>query len=508
MELLQGFGHTKPLSNEIDNVKKGKKKMAVLENYEPKKVFQYFEEISQIPHGTFNTKQISDYLVDFAKAHNFAYHQDEANNVIIYKPGTAGYENSEPVIIQGHIDMVCEKRPGSNHDFKKDPLQLFVEDGYVKAKDTTLGADDGIAVAMTMALLDSTDVPHPPIEAFFTVDEEVGMGGANAADLSLLKGHKLINIDSEEEGYLTTGCAGGVRISTIMDLHRENKTGSVVMIRIHGLTGGHSGAEIHEQRGNAHKMMGRLLNKLMSEVAFSLIEVGGGSADNVIAMEDTARILVKKEDVAKVVSFAQEMKTIFDDEFMGDEPGLQLDCVDEGEKEVAVMNADETAKAVRYLATVMNGVQSFSRKLEGLVQTSLNMGRIACSEKELIFYHMIRSSVNTEKDGLRESVEALAAMIGAHNVIDSAYPAWEYRPESELRKVMEDEYEKMYKEKPVVLAIHAGLECGLFLGKRPDLDCVSIGPNMCDVHSFNERLEIASTKRTYEYLKNVLAALK
>ncbi|MBE5901378.1 MAG: aminoacyl-histidine dipeptidase [Lachnospiraceae bacterium] len=482
--------------------------MAVLENYEPKKVFQYFEELSAIPHGTFNTKEISDYLVDFAKAHNLTYHQDEANNVIIYKAGTAGYENSEPVIIQGHIDMVCEKRPGSNHDFKKDPLELFVEDGYVKAKDTTLGADDGIAVAMTMALLDSTDVPHPPIEAFFTVDEEVGMGGAHAADLSLLKGHKLINIDSEEEGYLTTGCAGGVRISSILDLHREEKSGNVVMVKIHGLTGGHSGAEIHEQRGNAHKMMGRFLNALMAKVEFQLMEVGGGSADNVIAMEDTARMLVKKEDVATVSAFAKEMKNIFDDEFMGDEPGLQVDFADEGQQSVAVMTKEETEKAVRYLTTVMNGVQSYSRKLEGLVQTSLNMGRIACNEKEVIFYHMIRSSVNTEKDEIRERVEALAALVGARTEIDSEYPAWEYRPESELRKVMEEEYEKMYKEKPIVLAIHAGLECGLFLGKRPDFDCVSIGPNMFDVHSFNERLEIESTERTYEYLKKVLAALK
>lgn len=482
--------------------------MAVLENYEPKKVFQYFEELSGIPHGTFNTKEISDYLVAFAKEHSLEYHQDEANNVIIYKPGTAGYENSEPVIIQGHIDMVCEKRPGSNHDFKKDPLQLFVEDGYVKAKDTTLGADDGIAVAMTMALLDSTDVAHPPIEAFFTVDEEVGMGGANAADLSLLKGHKLINIDSEEEGYLTTGCAGGVRISSILELHREEKTGTVAMIKIHGLTGGHSGAEIHEQRGNAHKMMGRLLNGLLGMVDFRLVEVGGGSADNVIAMEDTARILLKKEDVAKVSDFVKEMKTIFDDEFMGDEPNLQVDFADEGEKKASVMTKEETEKVVRYLVAVMNGVQSFSRKLEGLVQTSLNMGRVACSEKEVTFYHMIRSSVNTEKDEIRARVEALAALVGARTEIDSEYPAWEYRPESELRKVMEEEYEKMYKEKPVVLAIHAGLECGLFLGKRPDFDCVSIGPNMFDVHSFNERLEIKSTERTYEYLKNVLAALK
>ena len=488
-------------------VKRGKN-MAVLSNYEPKKVFQYFEEICQIPHGTFNTKQISDYCVNFAKKRNLEYHQDEVNNVIIWKPGTAGYENSEPVIIQGHIDMVCEKRPGSNHDFEKDPLQLFVEDGYVKAKDTTLGADNGIAVAMALALLDSNDIPHPPIEAFFTVDEEVGMGGAHAADLSLLKGHKLINIDSEEEGYLTTGCAGGVRISSVLPLHRENKNGTVVMLKIHGLQGGHSGAEIHKQRGNAHKMMGRLLHAVLNEVEFQLIEIGGGSADNVIAMEDTARILVKAEDVAKVEKIAASMKEIFDGEFLGDEDSLKVDFESEGEKAVDVMTKEETEKVVKYLMIVINGVQGFSRKLEGLVQTSLNMGRVECEADKVIFYHMIRSSVNSEKEETRARVECLAQMIGASSECDSDYPAWEYRPESELRKVMEDTYKEMYKEDPIVLAIHAGLECGLFLGKRDDLDCVSIGPNLWDVHSFNERLEIASTERTWNYLKGVLAALK
>ncbi len=482
--------------------------MAVLSNYEPKKVFQYFEEICQIPHGTFNTKEISDYCVAFAKERNLEVIQDEANNIIIKKPGTAGYENSEPVILQGHVDMVCEKRPESNHDFKKDPLQLFVEDGYVKAKDTTLGADNGIAVAMIMAILDSDDIPHPPIEALFTVDEEIGMGGAYAVDLSVLKGHKLINIDSEEEGYLTTGCAGGVRIRTELKLQREEKTGTVVAIRIHGLQGGHSGSEIDKQRGNAHKMMGRLLNEVLEQVEFQLVEIGGGSADNVIAMEDTARILVNSNDAAKVEKIVAGMKEAFDNEFLGDEDGLKVDFTNEGEKTVKVMTKEETTKAVYYLTVVINGVQGFSRKLEGLVQTSLNMGRVETEEEVVRFFHMIRSSVNSEKESTRKAVETLAKLIGAESECDSDYPAWEFRPESELRKVMEEQYKAMYKEDPVVMAIHAGLECGLFLGKREDFDCVSLGPNLWDVHSFNERLEIASTERTFEYIKNVLAALK
>lgn len=482
--------------------------MGVLSSLEPKGVFQFFEEICQIPHGTFNTKEISDYCVAFAKKRGLSVYQDEVNNVIIRKPGTAGYENSEPVIIQGHMDMVCEKKPDSDHDFMKDPLELYVEDGFIKAKDTTLGGDDGIAIAMALALLDSDTIPHPPIEALFTVDEEIGMGGAHAIDLSLLKGRKLINIDSEEEGVLTTGCAGGVRIRAALPVHRENATGTVMEVKIKGLQGGHSGAEIHKQRGNAHKMMGRLLKEIASEVAFRLISVGGGSADNVIAMEDTARLLLDAKDADRVAKIAAQLKSVFDSEFMGDEPGLEILCSNDGQQTASVLCKEDTRKVIDYLVVVINGIQAYSRKLEGLVQTSLNMGRVETEEENVIFYHLIRSSVNSEKAEVRSRVEQLAAMIGAEVECDSEYPAWEYDPKSELRQIMEEEYKNLYGEEPKVIAIHAGLECGLFLGKRDDLDCVSIGPNMWDIHSFSERLDIQSTARTWDYLKAVLAKLK
>ena len=482
--------------------------MSVLANYEPKKVFAFFEEMCEIPHGTFNTKAISDYCVAFANERGLKVYQDDTNNVIIWKDGTAGYENSEPVIIQGHLDMVCEKRPESNHDFMKDGLKLYVEDGFLKAKDTTLGGDNGIAVAMTLALLDADDIPHPPIEALFTVDEEVGMGGAKAIDLSLLKGHKLINIDSEEEGYITVGCAGGVRISSKLNVVREDKTGTVLNIKIHGLRGGHSGQEIDQQRGNAHKLMGRLLNEISKEVNFNLIRVGGGSADNVIAMEDTAVILIDAKDADVVKKIVETMTAIYNNEFMGDEPGLQIDYANEGEKTEKVLNAEDTLKVVKYLAVVINGVQTYSRKLEGLVQTSLNMGRVETEDEVIRFYHMVRSSVNSEKDATRISVEELASLIGAKTVLDSDYPAWEYKAESELRDVMSKKWKEISGNDPIILAIHAGLECGLFMGKRPDFDCVSIGPDLFDVHSFNERLSIESTAHTWDYLKAVLAELK
>lgn len=482
--------------------------MAVLENLEPKKVFQFFEEICQIPHGTFDIDRISDYCVEFAKERNLKYIQDEVKNVLIFKPGTQGYEDSEPVILQGHMDMVCEKTPGSDHDFKKDPLKLYVEDGYIKAKDTTLGADDGIALAMAMALLDSDDIPHPPIEAVFTVNEETGMGGAIGVDLSVLKGRKLINIDSATEGILTTGCAGGIRMTTEIPVTREEKSGTKITLTIKGLRGGHSGEEIHEQRGNAHKLMGRLLRRISEEIAFNLIDIQGGAKENVIAMENVANILTGAADADKAVALAAEMKDVFENEFMGDEPGLTVTAEIVGEGSYKAFDQASTERIVAYLIVNPYGVQGVSRKLEGLTESSINIGVVETKEDTVETAYLMRSSVESLKQYMRIQLEEYAKMIGAKTRVDSEYPAWQYDPDSELRKVMEDTYKDMYGETPVVFAIHAGLECGMFLGKKPDLDCVSMGPNMFDIHSFNERLDIASTERVWNYLKAVLAVLK
>lgn len=482
--------------------------MAVLEHVEPKKVFRFFEEISQIPRGTFDIDRISDFCVKFAEDRGLKVIQDDVKNVIIFKPGTAGYEDSEPVILQGHVDMVCEKTPDSNHDFKKDPLDLYVEDGYIKARNTTLGGDDGIAVAMAMAILDSDDIPHPPIEAVFTVNEETGMGGANGIDLSVLKGRKLINIDSDQEGVLTTGCAGGIRVSTEIPVVREDRKGVLVKVEIKGLRGGHSGSEIHEQRGNAHKLMGRVLRRISEETAFCLMDIRGGSKENVIASENTANIVVSEGDAEKVSAVAAEMKAIFDNEFMGDEPGLAVTAETAGNGTYRAFNMESTGKVISYLIVNPYGVQGFSRKLEGLTESSLNIGVVETSENAVETAYLMRSSVESQKQYMRIQLEEFAKLIGAKVTIDSEYPAWEYNPDSELRKVMENIYRKMYGKDPVVYAIHAGLECGLFLGKRPDLDCVSMGPDMKDIHSFNESLDIASTERIWNYLREVLAALK
>lgn len=483
--------------------------MPVLDQLEPKKVFQFFEEMTRIPHGTFDTKRISDYCVEFAKERGLEYIQDSVNNVIIRKPGTEGYEDSEPVIIQGHLDMVCEKRPGSAHDFSKDPLKLIVEDGFVKTEDTTLGGDDCIAVAMAMAVLDSSDIPHPPIEAVFTVDEEVGMGGANAIDLGGLKGRKLINIDSEEEGILTTGCAGGFRFETVIPVTREKKSGVLAEIKIHGLLGGHSGAEIHKQRGNANKMMGRLLNHIGAEIPMNLVSVCGGAKDNVITMDCTAKLVVSGKDAEKVCALTDEMKAVWEHEFMGDEPSLAVETVTAPVTDIAAFDEESTARTISYIVVCPNGVQGFARKLDGLVETSLNLGIVVTEEDKVKTCSLVRSSVESQKQRLKEELLQCAKLVNASSTqVINEYPAWQFDPDSELRKVMEETYKEMFGKEPVVSAVHAGLECGLFLGKRPDLDCVSFGPDLIDIHSFHEKLDIASTERMWNYLKEVLAKLK
>ena len=480
--------------------------MAVLSNIEPKEVFRFFEEMCQIPRGTFDTKRISDYCVAFAKERNLEVIQDEVNNVIIKKPGSAGYENSEPVILQGHLDMVCEKRPDSDHDFSKDPIELIVEDGSVKAKDTTLGGDDGIAVAMTLAVLDSTDIPHPPIEAVFTIDEEVGMGGALAIDMSGLKAHKVLNIDSEVEGILTTGCSGGFTFAAEIPVVREQKEGAKVQIKIHGLQGGHSGIEIHKQRGNAHKMMGRLLNVIAQETEIHLIDIFGGDKDNVIAMECTADFFAA--DAMKAKAQAEQMKAVWDNEFMGDEPTLEVDVEITESASAAALDKESTERVISYIVICPNGVQTLARKLDNLVETSLNLGILKTEDTCVKAISLVRSSVESKKTLLREELEQCAKLVSARTSISNEYPAWQYNPNSELRELMENTYKELFGKAPVISAVHAGLECGLFLGKRPDLDCVSFGPDIPNVHSFNESVGIASTERMWTYLKAILAGLK
>lgn len=480
--------------------------MAVLEHIEPREVFHFFEEISQIPRGTYNTKAVSDYCVNFAKDRGLTAIQDEWSNVIIKKPGTAGYESSEPVILQGHLDMVCEKTADSNHDFMKDPIDVYEEDGYIKARRTTLGADNGIAVAMALALLDSKEIPHPPLEVIFTVDEEVGMTGALNIDLSPLEGTMLMNLDSEEEDVLTAGCAGGFRFIYSLPVEKASVNGTKIELEICGLKGGHSGVEINKQRGNANKLAGRLLYHLSRQAKIALMEINGGSKDNVITSSNKSVIVT--DDTNTVKSTVKNMLDAWKQEFGTDEPTLDIkvNVLEEGTFEAMT---DKTMKKVlQFIVNCPNGVDEFSRHLEGLVETSDNLGVVATDDKNVKFMILTRSGISTKLDEFKERFMCFADSLGGTYEFDAEYPAWTFKAESRIREITLDAFEHVYGKRPEVTEIHAGLECGLLSGKKPELDCISFGPNMIDVHSYNERLEIASAAKIWEAVKEILKRCK
>jgi dipeptidase D len=480
--------------------------MRALENCEPKRVFYYFEELCKIPHGSGNTKQISDYLVSFAKEHGLEYVQDEMNNVVIYKPATEGYEDAPAVILQGHMDMVCEKRPDVDHDFTKDPLNISVKDGYVTANGTTLGGDDGIAVAYGLALLESTELAHPALEVLITVDEEIGLLGAEGFDCSALKGKRLINLDSEAEGSLWISCAGGLSGISTIPVQRVEAEGQKAAVKITGLMGGHSGAEIDKKRANANVLMGRFLYTLQKEAAYEIISLAGGQKDNAITREADAELLV--EDVNAVKACAEKVQKGFREEYAGTDEGITIEITDLGASSARVLHPTSREKVLFFLMEVPFGIQKMSGSIDGLVETSTNIGIVKLGEDEFLGSSSVRSSVEAAGAALSDKICYLTEFLGGDYTVQGAYPAWEYRKDSPLRDQMVEVYEEMYGEKPNVVAIHAGLECGLFYKKIEGLDCVSLGPNMKDIHTSEEVLDIASTERVWKYLVKVLESLK
>ena len=480
--------------------------MAVLENLEPKRVWYNFEEFCKVPHGTFDMDKISAFCYNWAKERGLEAYLDDAKNVIIKKPGTAGYENSEPVIIQGHMDMVCEKVPGSAHDFKTDGLTLYVEDGYVRAKDTSLGGDNGIAIAMCMALLESDDIPHPPLEILFTVDEEEGMGGAIAVDMSMFEGKKLINMDSEDEGLFTVGCAGGINYASHIPVSKETVSGTKLTVKLGGLKGGHSGHVIGQERGNANKMMGRLFNEIQAVTDISIVSVNGGSKMNVITPECVSEFVVA--DVCKAKEVIAEMEKTWVSEFLGIEPDFFVEVKEEADVTVEAFDKCSTGRVISYVELAPHGVMEYSRALANTVETSLNLGVLETKENEVLAKYQIRSSVETMKWEIAKRIDKLGKLVGAEEEIIAHYPAWKYEPVSPLRDVMVETFEEMFDKKPEVFVMHAGLECGFFAEKKPGIDIVSCGPDMWGIHSFNEKLDIASTARTWDFLLAILAKLK
>lgn len=482
-------------------------------------LIKHFEAFSKIPHGSGNTARIADFFVDFARERGLEYYRDGADNVVIRKPATAGYEDRPAVIFQGHLDMVAEKKTGAPINMETDGLDLYIDGDYLRARDTTLGGDDGVALAYAMAVLDGEVAEHPDFEAVFTSDEEIGLLGAVALAPEAVKGRLLINIDSDDEGVFTVGCAGGVRSDiSLLVKYEANTYTKAYRVRLHGFKGGHSGVEIDKGRANAIKVLGELFN-MVYPFDLGIAEMGGGNADNAIPRECEA-VVCADEDFPKFMheAFLQRQKTfaVIPDvshnelrsldktgKTLADiEPDAVLDIteVDLPEK---ILDKDSTWQLVSMLVMLPSGVISMSKALPDLVETSLNLGILRVGERAEASFS-VRSAVSAEKEKLCKRLSDIAKFLGASYGERGAYPAWEYKAESHLRDVMVGVYEKMYERKPEVVTIHAGLECGIFAEKLDGIDCVSIGPDNYDIHTTEERLSISSFVRVWEYLKEVL----
>lgn len=478
--------------------------MAVLEQLEPKSVFHFFEQICSIPHGSGNVDRISDFLVEFAKERKLEHYQDDAKNVIMIKEATPGYEEAEPIILQGHMDMVAVKKPDCAIDLLEEGLQLAVDGDNVYAKGTSLGGDDGIAVAYGMALMDADHIAHPRLELVITTEEETGMDGAVAIDLSMLKGKLMLNLDSEEEGIFLTSCAGGAAVISQLLAECEKKTGVVYELSLQGLQGGHSGVEIHKERGNANVLMGRLLYRLQQKVDCSIASIAGGLASNAIPRSVSAKFVVASAETAAFEEQIRAYEQILQKELILKDQNVAIDMTRLDAGEHMVLTKQCLMKMTALLYAQPDGVQAMSADIPGLVQTSLNLGILSWKDDMITAEYALRSSVSSECEMLVDKLRLLGELLGAKVTMAGSYPAWEYRQDSVLRERMIAVYRDMYGKEPKVEAIHAGLECGILAGKIQDLDCVSIGPDMKHIHTTEETLSIASTKRVWEFILQVL----
>ena len=464
-------------------------------------VVRFFEEISVIPRGSGNREPIADYLVRFAKERGFEYYRDQASNVIIKKAATPGYENKPTVILQGHTDMVLAKNEKCAHDLEVEGVKLYRDGDLLRAVGTTLGGDDGVAVAYALAILDSDKYSHPQLEAVFTSDEEIGLLGAVALDATKLSGNTLINIDSDLEGIFTVGCAGGVRCD--VDFHGDvtEKCEFAYSITLEGLHGGHSGAEINSGYLNANKLAFELLSLLSEKVDFRIANVFGGNADNAIPRFCSVEIGADTDIVEKIDTCAKALT----EKYLNAEPEMTV-TVNKTAPAVAISSSD-TKRLIGLISALPNGVMKMSEDIEGLVETSLNLGVIRKDGNNIRITFSTRSSKGKEKSALCQRLKDIAENYGAEYSEHGSYPAWEYRKDSPLRDRMVKLYREKYGKEPKVVAIHAGLECGIFAEKIENLDCVSIGPDNFDIHTTEERLSLSSTARVFEFLTNLLKTI-
>lgn len=464
----------------------------------------YFQKLTEIPRGSGDMEKVSAYCVNFAKEHSLKYLRDDADNVIIYKDASAGYEKCEPIILQGHMDMVCRADDGVNIDFTTDPLNVTVDGDFIKATGTTLGADNGIAVAMILAILEDDKLMHPPIEAVLTTDEEIGMLGAIELDFSKLKGRKMINIDSENPKVVTVSCAGGSDFEVRREIKRREMHGTRYNISVKGLRGGHSGVEINGGGVNANLLMGRILNHLRSRFDFNIIDAHGGDKGNVIPGSCTASILTQEK--CDVVSEFEKYADLLKYELASRESGVVFEITRETDAKCDVATSDFTDKIIYFLVSAPNGVVEMSMSIDNLVETSLNLGILKIDEEGMYALFTLRSNIESSLAFLEEKLKTYVTCLGSDIEIRTGgyYPPWEYNENSKLQKLYCEKYKEKFGEVPLTEAIHAGLECGVFASHIADFDCISIGPEMYDIHTTKERLSISSSKDIYEIIVSVL----
>ena len=481
--------------------------MAKLAGLEPQNGFRFSEEICAIPHGSRNVKQISDYLVAFAKERGIKVRQDEMYNVVMFKDATKGCEAAPTVMLQGHMDMVAVKTDDCPLDLAKDGLDLQIEGDLLYAKGTSLGGDDGIAVAFMLAILDDETIAHPALACVFTTEEEIGMLGATALDTSDLHAKYLMNMDSEDEGVFTVSCAGGAMAAATLKVARANFECDLVTIELQGLTGGHSGVEIHKGRLNSNIAMGRILSALSDKCDIRIVSVNGGEKDNAIALRTKAQVAILSGGMDVVSKTLHDVFDTIKKEYAVTDPNMELVMGQEVSTSVCAMTKECSAKVLLLLRQFPNGIVRMNPDMEGLVQTSLNMGVLCTQGDDVTMTFAVRSAKESEKTELLDRLRQLTEFVGGTLTVSGVYPGWDYMADSKLREIMVDAYKEQYGKAPVVEGIHAGLECGIFVSAMPGLDAVSYGPQMTDIHTVSERLSISSTKRTWDLTIRTLQAL-
>ena len=478
-----------------------------LANYKPQEVFKHFEAISQIPRGSGNEKAVSDYIADFAAEFGHEVVQDKLHNLVIFKPGTAGYEGSAPVILQAHLDMVCEKNADTVHDFLKDPINLYIDGDFIKAKGTTLGADNGLGVAMCMALLESTDLPHPPLEIVLTSEEETGMDGAKNLDFSLLSGKRMVNLDNSEDTAFVMGCAAGTTVEYHLPAEWVAVTAdkSALSITVNGLTGGHSGGDIKKERGNALRILGHILSALQLQVDISIANVSGGMKVNAIPREAVATVAFPKSDSDKVVGILETCCKDFAQQYRVTDSNLQISW--EADSVGKALATDVGRSLIASLTLMPNGVQHLSMEIEGLVNASCNLGVVETLHEYVKILAMPRGAAGFYNQQMEVQISGLAKLTGAQVTFLQRSPAWPYNPNSELLKVALEHYTPIYGRKAKVEASHGGLECGIFAENIDGIDIIAFGATTLDLHTPDERLSISSVGKTWDFVETLLKAL-